>query len=194
MDSDEKLKLMFEQTAILHKYFLDWRYKLSAGYIAIISFLGYFILTWIQKPENFNTFTYISVSMAGIFVSILFCLINHRITKLIWKCQNKAYLIEKDLGFTDCGQFINAKTGIYGRFLEVNIKDKLDNNQESQLAKDSPALLNPLKHSGALNWMYIIVTVFYIFLLCQLKDYSDNHLKWVNSNTPSTSEVIMHGY
>jgi hypothetical protein len=181
MDNDEKLKLLYENSSALHRYFLDWRYKLLAGYIVIISALGYFILTWIQKPEHYTALTYILTCSCGIIISLLFYFINHRITKLLWQCQNKAYLIEKDLGFKANSSFQNTQIGIYGRFVTEGIRNDLDNGKEDELEKNSSGLLNPFNHSGILNWFFILVVIFYIILITQTCNLYENKKEWLKT-------------
>jgi len=81
MEHDEKIKMVYEQIATSTRYFLDWRNKLLAGYIVIISALYYFILTWVSKPENFTLFLYILSCSAGVILTLFFFFLNLRIIK-----------------------------------------------------------------------------------------------------------------
>jgi hypothetical protein len=151
MEKDEKLKLIYESANQRHRYFLDWRYRLFAGYILIISAIGYFILTWIQKPENYSEVDYVLVCICGIIMTILFFFINQRITEILWRCQNIAYLIERDLGF-------NRKNdlGLYGVLLDTKIKNQLDDGKIIELGKKKIIKLGLWDHSGIINWFFII--------------------------------------
>ncbi len=167
MENDEKTKLLYEKSAELHKYLLDWRYKLLAGYFVIISAIGYFLITWIQIPANYTKCNYILICICGLFVPIFFALINYRLTKLIWKCQNKAYLHEKDLGFDPNSESTLNKTGIYGEILDSKVRDLVDEGKTNP-PMNKIRLLNPSNHSGGLNWLFIFSFFFYLIKLIQV--------------------------
>ena len=153
-----KLKnVSYNQATKLHRYFLDWRYKLFAGYIVIISAIGYFIITYLQKPENFTPFLYSFLCGIAIIVTIIFALLNYRITELIWRCQNVAYLCETEM---------NVSKGLYSNLLVKVIKDNIDENGNlDNLPK--PTILdyfNPFKHTGAINFFFVLVIAAFSFL------------------------------
>ena len=158
MDKDEKVKLVYEHSSSLHKYFLNWRYSLIAGFIVIISAIGYFAITWVQKPENFTILNYTLTCSCGIIITLVFALINHRITSLIWNCQNNAYFNEKDLGFKENNDnsyersdYKYTKLGLYGNLLNEKIRKKLDNGNLNPKLRFW-GIFNPLHHSGIINF------------------------------------------
>ncbi len=191
MEKDEKIKLVYEQSSTLHRYFLNWRYSLIAGFIVIISAIGYFALTWVQKPENYSILIYILTCSCGIIITLVFALMNHRITRLIWNCQNKAYLNEKDLGFKQNGDFDFTKLGLYGNLLNEKIREKLDEGEENPEIGNI-GIFNPLNHTGILNWFFIMVIIGFIILIFQTCDLNREKIEWDKKQKPIT-KAISHG-
>ena len=175
----ERIKIIYEQNGLLHRYFLDWRYKLIAGYIVIVSAIGYFLITWLQKPENYSKLEYIILCSIGITVTIIFCFIHNRITELIWICQNTAYLNEKDLGNNN-----SIRSGIYGNLLSPKIRERLDNNEDIKdvTKMNFKVFINPFNHIGALNWFFIIVVLVYFFLLSQISNLDEKKQEFINKS------------
>lgn len=190
MDYDDKLKLIYENSASLHKYFLNWRYKLLVGYIIVVSAIGYFIFTWLQKPENFSVLNYIITCLCGMLITFFFFLINHRITRLLWKCQNEAYLIEKELGFHIKNENIYAKHGVYGKILTEEIRKKIDDGNTEDLEKSNSGLFNPFNHSGILNWFFIIVAMIFFILLFQTSSLNSAKSEWLKNRTKINKTFI----
>lgn len=172
-ENGEEIKIVYDQCGTMHRYFLDWRYKLLAGYVAIISAIGYFIFTWVQKPSNYSFTLYLFVCLIGVIISLIFALLSHRLTKLIWKCQNVAYLTENQM---------KIKNGLYGNLLSNDIKTKLDNNVSiNELSRSTfRNHFNPLNHTGILNWFFILVMIAFISLLGNVDTLRTEKTKWEN--------------
>ena len=167
----EVLKIVYEQCASLHRYFLDWRYKLLAGYIAIVYVIGYFIFTWIYNPSNYSIYIYGFTVFLGVLLTILFSLINHRITKLIWQSQNVAYLIEKKM---------DVDNGLYGNVISNKIINKLNNGISLEELKKTKLtdLLNPLQHTGILNWFFIVIALIFLSLILNTNNLNKEKEEW----------------
>jgi len=146
----DRNKLVYEQAGVEQRYFLDWRYKLIAGFIVIISSIGYFIITWLHKPENFSEGFYILTCSIGIIITIFFAFLNHRVTEILWKYKNVAYLYEKDMGI---------EGGLYGNLMVKKVKINLDKYDHSEKSPRPSFLdfINPSKHFGALNCFFCLL-------------------------------------
>lgn len=186
----EKLKLMHEAAAKKHEYFLDWRYKLFAGYIAVIAALAYFLVT-----ADLTVIAYDWICRLGIVLTILFGIINHRNTELTWKAQNCAYLIEKKMGFTH--ELEVGENGIYSSLISKAVREDLEKIEKEKAEKGKAEKgksrwirwFNPLYHTGALNMTFILVIGLFLVLECKRveiitddsKDKSEAGCKCVNS-------------
>lgn len=148
--------------------------------------MGYFVFTWMQKPANYSNTNYIITCVVAMLVTMIFFLLNKRITELIWGCQNTAYKIEKELGIIYNGNMKYLKLGLYGNLLSETIKIKLDEIDEQNFdnyeeyyktLKDvtKPTIkahFNFKKHTGQINLLFIAVMIIYIMLLFQTGSFN----------------------
>ena len=167
----DELKIVYDQCATLHRYFLDWRYKLLAGYIAIVYAIGYFIFTWLHDPSNYSAYIYGFTVVLGVFTTISFSFINHRLTKLIWQSQNVAYLTEKKMSICD---------GLYGNVISEKIIAKLDNGTSLKELQNSRLKdhIHPLTHTGILNWFFIVIAIIFLALSLNICHLGEKQEEW----------------
>ena len=152
----DELKFLYEQLSSYHKYILDWRYKIFAGFIVLTSILGNYIL-----ESSKYCFEYVIACISGLIITVIFFFANRHINRNIWKSQNKAYLIEKKMKSYQEG---SSNLGLYGQMINKEIKKELDEGKEPN--QNQPFIHCNLNHSGLLDWSFIIVIIFYIVLLC----------------------------
>lgn len=167
MTTAEKLEKLYEKASHMHQYFLNWRYKILAGYIVITSAIGYFIFTWVLNPDNFSESRYIFTCLAGITVTIIFFFLNYRISELIWRCQNQAYLLEKDLLFNSEDVCKPEMRGVYSTIVNAKVRERLDKGIYGNKITliNFPGQFNPRHHFGALNLFFIIVFIAQIWMI-----------------------------
>jgi len=95
----------YQTTTELHKYFLSWRDKLLAGYLAILAALS-IAFNWAKSSQtNFKAWVWI-IGLFSILLTIFFWLLEYRNRHLYRACQNVAQNLEKQMCLTsedNCG-------------------------------------------------------------------------------------------
>ena len=129
MDRDEKLKFLMEQSIEFHKIFIDFRNRLLAGLLVVISAISYFLFTWVEIPENYSKTVYILVCSCGALCTLLLFFINIRTTNLVREIQNSTFLIENSFinGLNNENNKGNNEViiGPYGSFVNENVQKSL---------------------------------------------------------------------
>ena len=95
---DESLRLVYQTSCELHKFFLSWRHQLLAGYLATVAGLG-IAFGWTYVSANNARGLASIVCLLGLFLTIIFWLLEHRNRSLYRTCQNVASDIEFRFGF-----------------------------------------------------------------------------------------------
>ena len=163
---------MYEKAIEMHRFFLNWRYRLLAGYIVILWTLVYSLAKLNENTDNYNAY-FISICITGIIITIIFVFLSARNTVLYWKCNNTAYYSEKEM--VEDFKF----EGLYSLLIDDKIKKDINNMLEENIGSkkykklykklyksDNAYSLDIRGHTGAINWVYLLS--FLGFLLTML--------------------------
>lgn len=91
----EKLKIVYEQAGLQHRYFLNWRYFLTVGYFAILgSMVMAFVWCFKEVKELRDYLFWLPVSFSG--ASLLFLLLDRRIRDLYHTSRKVACMVEQE--------------------------------------------------------------------------------------------------
>ncbi len=134
----ESLKMVYENAAEQHRYFISWRQFLLAGYFAIIGILFYSAYTIFGKSEFYQKFTFVIILCISV-ISKFFLFLERRNKKLYQECQNVSSKIEEKL--------FNGEVSNFGLFYNlVKSSKKKDNNDKDTWT-----------HSQIIDWFYNII-------------------------------------
>ena len=107
----EALKMVYQQTAEHHRYYLSWRQQLTAGYLVVLASILYSVIyTW--KPENGLSDLSCLVFGGGALLSIVFRELDRRNRDLYHVCQNVGKRIEQELNL-DLDEKVKQNTGLF---------------------------------------------------------------------------------
>ncbi len=167
---ESKLQTLYEEAGRQHRFFLNWRYGIFAGYLAISMLLYQEIL-----KSGINNDCWLAT--VGVFISIIFFLLHLRTTVLYRKCQDTACEIEKEIIKEDTN---NSSNGIFSNILcseilgrkdvdasENTSKNKNDKTQKNTEKPDLKSLFLHLGHTAVINWTIVLSGV--VFLLCLIR-------------------------
>ncbi len=68
---EERLKTVYEQAAVQHRYFLNWRYLITAGYIAITGAIIVFGGNCYKETYHLNRFFFV-IPFTLIVITLIF--------------------------------------------------------------------------------------------------------------------------
>ncbi len=115
----ETNKVAYENACQLHRYFLSWRHQLFAGYLAVLAALA-IAFNWAYKnPLDYNSRLWlVIVIVIGVFLTIIFWLLEIRTRQLYRGCQNIARNLEIKMGIAPAEESIK-NCGVFYELLRM---------------------------------------------------------------------------
>jgi hypothetical protein len=114
----EALRLAYQTSLDLYKFFGSWRHQLLAGYLATISGLGITFGWTYSSVNNARPLTSL-VCLTGLFLTAFFWLLERRNRSLYRACTHTASEIEKRLGF-DTNEASTDGRGVFTALQSTN--------------------------------------------------------------------------